>query len=84
MAKTPTASLANGSTTAEVQLRALPENLQDACKICIDSAIRSTVAFDCVDTHRLVVPNIFGTAHSYADPTNPLDIWRNVDAKGHY
>ncbi|CDM33279.1 transcriptional regulator family: Fungal Specific TF [Penicillium roqueforti] len=46
MAKTPTTSLANGSTAAEVQLRALPENLQDAY------------------THRLVVTNIFGTAHS--------------------
>jgi hypothetical protein len=62
--QTTAASLANGWTAPQVQLRTLPKKLQNACKICIDSAIRSTVAFDGVGGHRLVVTNIFGTAHA--------------------
>lgn len=36
------------------------------CRICIDSAMRSTVAFDGVENfdHRLIVTNIMGTAHA--------------------
>jgi len=36
------------------------------CRICIESAMRSTVAFDDVDNfdHRLIVTNIMGTAHA--------------------
>ena len=63
MVQTPASSLANGWTAPQLQLRALPKKLQDACKICIDSAIRSTVAFDGMSGHRLVVTNIFGKAH---------------------
>jgi hypothetical protein len=36
------------------------------CRICIESAMRSTVAFDNVENfdHRLIVTNIMGTAHA--------------------
>ena len=35
-----------------------------ACKTCIQAAIHSTIAFDGVEG-RLIVTNIFGTAHAY-------------------
>jgi len=42
------------------------EMVKDKCRICIDSAMRSTVAFDRVENfgHRLIVTNIMGTAHA--------------------
>ncbi|KAF7590269.1 hypothetical protein BBP40_003107 [Aspergillus hancockii] len=43
--------------------RDLPIKLRRACKVCIDSAMLSTVAFDGVKG-RPVVTNIFGTAHA--------------------
>ncbi|GAB1209616.1 hypothetical protein APSETT445_008397 [Aspergillus pseudonomiae] len=43
--------------------RDLPTKLRRACKVCIDSAILSTVAFDGIKG-RPVVTNIFGTAHA--------------------
>ncbi|KAL4875286.1 hypothetical protein BJY04DRAFT_232749 [Aspergillus karnatakaensis] len=43
--------------------RELPQKLRRACAICVDSAIRSTTAFDGVKG-RPVVTNIFGTAHA--------------------
>ncbi|KAE8353071.1 C6 finger domain protein [Aspergillus coremiiformis] len=43
--------------------RDLPPKLRRACKVCIDSAILSTVAFDGIKG-RPVVTNIFGTAHA--------------------
>ncbi|KAB8253919.1 C6 finger domain protein [Aspergillus pseudonomiae] len=43
--------------------RDLPTKLQRACKVCIDSAMLSTVAFDGING-RPVVTNIFGTAHA--------------------
>ena len=42
----------------------LPLKLQHACKVCVISAIQSTEAFDGIKG-RLVVTNIFGTAHAY-------------------
>ncbi|KAJ5471515.1 hypothetical protein N7530_008872 [Penicillium desertorum] len=48
----------------EVRLHELPKKLKAACYICIRSAIKSTEAFDGVGGHRLVVTNIFGTAHA--------------------
>jgi hypothetical protein len=59
-----TPALANGWTAPKVNLRDLPKKLRVACKICIDSAVLSTEAFDGVGGHRLVVTNIFGTAHA--------------------
>lgn len=41
----------------------LPKKLQAACKICIDSAIQSTEAFDGIQG-RPVITSIFGTAHA--------------------
>jgi hypothetical protein len=41
----------------------LSPKLRRACKICIESAISSTEAFDRING-RLVVTNIFGTAHA--------------------
>ncbi|OQD71222.1 hypothetical protein PENPOL_c001G07584 [Penicillium polonicum] len=48
----------------KVRLHELPKKLKAACHICIQSAIKSTEAFDGVGGHRLVVTNIFGTAHA--------------------
>lgn len=44
--------------------RDLPTKLRRACKVCVDSAILSTQAFDGING-RPVVTNIFGTAHAY-------------------
>lgn len=44
--------------------RELPHKLRRACKVCIESAIYSTEAFDGIEG-RPVVTNIFGTAHAY-------------------
>lgn len=46
--------------------RELPSELRHACKICIDSAILSTEAFDGING-RPVVTNIFGMGHAYAE-----------------
>ncbi|KAJ5117115.1 hypothetical protein N7526_011224 [Penicillium atrosanguineum] len=56
-------SFANGWTPPTVALRELPQKLRRACKVCIESAILSTTAFDGIPD-RLVVTNIFGTAHA--------------------
>ncbi|KAJ5264968.1 hypothetical protein N7505_007761 [Penicillium chrysogenum] len=48
----------------KVHFHELPEELRAACMICIESAIKSTEAFDGVGGPRLVVTNIFGTAHA--------------------
>ena len=58
------APVAHDWTSSKVQFRELPKKLRIACKICIDSAILSTKAFDGVGGHRLVVTNVFGTAHA--------------------
>lgn len=47
-----------------IPYRDLPTKLRRACKVCIDSAILSTEAFDGIKG-RPVVTNIFGTAHAY-------------------
>jgi hypothetical protein len=44
-------------------LERLHVKVQRACRVCIDSAIQSTEAFDGIKG-RLVVTNIFGTAHA--------------------
>ncbi|KAB8240229.1 hypothetical protein BDV35DRAFT_402436 [Aspergillus flavus] len=51
------------SELAGIANRDLPTKLRRACEVCIDSAIRSTVAFDGIKG-RPVVTNIFGTAHA--------------------
>ncbi|KAJ5143167.1 uncharacterized protein N7515_001954 [Penicillium bovifimosum] len=63
MGSTPAAS-STGWTPPKVRFKDLPKKLQAACEICIRSAIKSTEAFDGVGGHRLVVTNIFGTAHA--------------------
>ncbi|THY02741.1 hypothetical protein D6D02_05939 [Aureobasidium pullulans] len=42
------------------------DEIKEKCRICIESAMRSTVAFDGVASshHRLIVTNIMGTAHA--------------------
>ncbi|KXG51317.1 uncharacterized protein PGRI_093290 [Penicillium griseofulvum] len=60
----------NGSIPAagwqppKVSLNNIPRKLRAACDICIKSAIKSTEAFDGLGGDRLVVTNIFGTAHA--------------------
>lgn len=63
MGSTPSAS-SNGWTPPKVRIKDLPKKLKQACEICISSAVKSTEAFDGVGGHRLVVTNIFGTAHA--------------------
>lgn len=46
-----------------IAYRDLPPKLRRACKVCIDSAILSTEAFDGIEG-RPIVTNIFGTAHA--------------------
>ncbi|KAL2782485.1 hypothetical protein BJX66DRAFT_345790, partial [Aspergillus keveii] len=43
--------------------RDLPQKFRHSCKLCVDSAVASTEAFDRVQG-RPVVTNIFGTAHA--------------------
>ncbi|KAJ6171532.1 hypothetical protein N7470_000599 [Penicillium chermesinum] len=50
-------------TPPTVKLADLPSKLRRGCVICVDSAIKSTEAFDGIKD-RLVVTNIFGTAHA--------------------
>lgn len=61
-------STAPGGRWASYTYQDLPTKLQQACKICIHSAILSTEAFDDIEG-RPVVTNIFGTAHAY-DPSS--------------
>ncbi|KAF3031016.1 hypothetical protein E8E15_011544 [Penicillium rubens] len=58
------AALSTDWQPPKVRLHELPKKLKTACDICIRSAIKSTEAFDGVGGHRLVVTNIFGTAHA--------------------
>jgi hypothetical protein len=57
------ATFVQGSSTGTIAYRDLPPKLRRACKVCIDSAILSTVAFDGIEG-RPIVTNIFGTAHA--------------------
>ncbi|KAI9927385.1 hypothetical protein MW887_002997 [Aspergillus wentii] len=53
----------NGNFGVAYHYRDLPTKLRRACKVCVDSAILSTEAFDGIEG-RPVVTNIFGTAHA--------------------
>ncbi|KAJ6171527.1 hypothetical protein N7470_000594 [Penicillium chermesinum] len=53
----------NGLTRPEVKLDDLPSRIRRGCVICVESAIKSTEAFGGIKD-RLVVTNIFGTAHA--------------------
>ncbi|KAL2872284.1 putative C6 finger domain protein [Aspergillus lucknowensis] len=55
--------LGNNQGTNVSRYRDLPQRLRISCKLCVDSAILSTEAFDRVEG-RPVVTNIFGTAHA--------------------
>lgn len=57
--------------------RDLPTKLRRACKVCIDSAMLSTVAFDGING-RPVVTNIFSTAHAYVNTTFIYYAWVRV------
>lgn len=57
-------SRSSGSgTPPTIGLRDLPFELRQGLSICIESAVLSTTAFNSV-SGRLVVTNIFGTAHA--------------------
>lgn len=54
--------------------RDVPADILRSAQICVGAAMRSTTAFDNIIQHRrLVVTNIFGTAHAYVstDPFAP-------------
>ena len=55
--------IAYGKAWNGTPYRELPQKLRRACRVCVDSAIASTVSFDGV-RGRPVVTNIFGTAHA--------------------
>jgi hypothetical protein len=59
----PSSSARSIWTPSTVNLHELPSRLRRACKICVKSAILSTEAFDGIGD-RIVVTNIFGTAHA--------------------
>lgn len=59
----PTPTPAPTGSRPALAYRDLNPKLRRACKVCIDSAILSTEAFDGI-TGRPVVTNIFGTAHA--------------------
>lgn len=61
----PASSFPQDWTPPTVILRELPFKYRQACKVCVESVILSTEAFDGIED-RPVVPNIFGTAHAYA------------------
>ncbi|KAJ5752177.1 hypothetical protein N7520_009094 [Penicillium odoratum] len=56
-------SFPDGWVKPTVHFRDLTPQLRSACRICINCAISSTEAFDGIEG-RLVVTNIFGTAHA--------------------
>jgi hypothetical protein len=58
-----------GGSMGTITYQDLPPKLQRACKVCIDSAILSTEAFDGIKGHPIMT-NIFGTA--YAQFSNML------------
>ncbi|CAI7595559.1 unnamed protein product [Penicillium discolor] len=59
----PSSSFPHTWTPPTVNLRKLPCKLRHACRVCVESVILSTEVFDGIED-RLVVPNIFGTAHA--------------------
>ncbi|KAJ5888771.1 hypothetical protein N7495_008812 [Penicillium taxi] len=64
---TPTdnsSSFPNGWTPPTVHPRKFNKKFRVACQTCVNSARLSTVAFDNITPERLVVTNIFGTAHA--------------------
>lgn len=50
-----------GQTSSPFEM--LEPRFQEACRACVEAAIRSTTAFDGL-SHRLVVTNSFGTMHA--------------------
>ncbi|KAL4925917.1 putative C6 finger domain protein [Aspergillus undulatus] len=64
MARAPSeVSNSPGANGAYRSYRDLPPKIRRACKLCVQSAISSTTAFDGI-VGRPVVTNIFGTAHA--------------------
>lgn len=60
----PSPRISTDWQSPEVRLNNLPKKLRAACDICVKSAIKCTEVFDGVDGDRLIVTNIFGTAHA--------------------
>ncbi|KAB8212820.1 hypothetical protein BDV33DRAFT_210814 [Aspergillus novoparasiticus] len=59
----PPSDMGTTYRSASVPHGELPTKLRNACKVCVDSAILSTVAFDGIKG-RPVMTNIFGTSHA--------------------
>ncbi|GKZ36697.1 hypothetical protein AbraIFM66950_007872 [Aspergillus brasiliensis] len=71
----PTPTPAPPGSRPGLAYRDLNPKLRRACKVCIDSAILSTEAFDGIKT-RPVVTNIFGTAHALSELVDRNDLDR--------
>lgn len=52
------------SAVKQAQASSMNQNLVNLCRACIEAAKASTIAFDGI-RGRLIVTNIFGTAHAY-------------------
>ena len=57
------AAVPQRSSPASVKHGRVDQEVYEASKICVEAAVKSTIAFDGVEG-RLIVTNIFGTAHA--------------------
>ncbi|KAJ5102946.1 hypothetical protein N7532_003475 [Penicillium argentinense] len=67
----PAAAFPNGWTPPVVNLRDLPSKLRRACKVCVDSAILSTQAFDGIEDPFSAMTNPY-TEEPYRSAHDPL------------
>lgn len=74
----PAAAFPNGWTPPTVNLRALPSKLRRACKVCVDSAILSTQAFDGIEDPFEALSNTF-KEEPFKSMQDPLEGHRMED-----
>lgn len=75
----PAAAFPNGWTPPTVNLRDLPSKLRRACKVCVDSAILSTKAFDGIEDPFEALSNASFKEEPYKNMQDPLEGHRMED-----
>jgi hypothetical protein len=75
----PAAAFPNGWTPPTVNLRDLPSKLRRACKVCVDSAILSTKAFDGIEDPFEALSNSSFKDEPYKNMQDPLEGHRMED-----
>ncbi|KAJ5988543.1 hypothetical protein N7481_003753 [Penicillium waksmanii] len=75
----PAAAFPNGWTPPTVNLRDLPSKLRRACKVCVDSAILSTKAFDGIEDPFDALSNASFKEEPYKNMQDPLEGHRMED-----